>query len=197
MCGNKWKILTAFLVVIIIIQALFISHYKEEADKNYERLERLLLWSMGEHFGQLVHPVVFESYSYPYPITPERAKELKLQNLTEENVDAFLFELYYRSGGGRPINRYDFLLGSRWADWEMGEKLYPLGCLLRRYEKKLEAISRMTNKTEKKKALEELLQNTREDFEEIGYYLSSGGNLSKALEIATNGSARRYLDQPT
>ena len=64
MSGNKWKILTAFLVVIIIIQALFISHYKEEADKNYERLERLLLWSMGEHFGQLVHPVVFESYSY-------------------------------------------------------------------------------------------------------------------------------------
>jgi len=110
MSGNKWKILTAFLVVIIIIQALFISHYKEEADKNYERLERLLLWSMGEHFGQLVHPVVFESYSYPYPITPERAKELKLQNLTEENVDAFLFELYYRSGGGRPINRYDFCL---------------------------------------------------------------------------------------
>jgi len=57
MSENKWKILTAFLVVIIIIQALFISHYKEEADKNYERLERLLLWSMGEHFGQLVHPV--------------------------------------------------------------------------------------------------------------------------------------------
>ena len=51
---------------------------------------------------------------------------LKLQNLTEENVDAFLFELYYRSGGGRPINRYDFLLGSRWADWEMGENKWKI-----------------------------------------------------------------------
>ena len=82
----------------------------------------------------------------------------------------------------------------RWADREMGIKLEPLDYLLRRYEKRIEAISRITNKAEKKEALEELIQNTQDDFGEIAYCLSFGGNLSSALEIATNGSAREYLD---
>ena len=187
---------TLFVIAALTLSAFFIGYnYGYKAGKAEERNKRIdyALNTLGGHFGQLANPTVFEAYPYPYPITGETLNGLKYQNLTEDNVDAFLYELYH-------LGMYDWyrwnIGNARWSDTEMCRELEPFSHLLERFEKKHAAISRLTNKKEKKEALEELLQNTHNDFEKLNHLLAWAGNLSGAIEIATEGHARQYLDQP-
>jgi uncharacterized cupredoxin-like copper-binding protein len=206
---KKWKILTTILVAIAIISASFAGYYAHQANEIEERNEKLMklgLSKIGLEFGQIAHPQVFESYPYPYPITPERIKGLKYQHLTEENTDAFLYQLYYWCSciycDLRELSGERCELGEVCSNSEE-EALYQLKRLIGRgwpdspsgLTGKYEAISSMTNKTWRKEALEELISRTKDDFGEIGHLLYDG-KLSEAAEIAASGEARHYLDQP-
>ena len=198
---KKWKVLTTIFVAVAIISASFAGYYGHEANEIEERNEELMklgLSKMGNEFLQIAPPKVFESYPYPYPITAERIEGFKHQDLTEENTDAFLYQLYFWCDS----IHYDLFGLSRCCSNSEREVLCQLKGLIGWSPElrnglmgKYEAISSMTNKTWRKEALEELISSTKDDFRKIGRLLQDG-ELSMAVEIAASGEARQYLDQP-
>jgi len=202
---KKWKVLTIIFVAIAIISASFAGYYAQKASEIGERNEGLMkvgVRKMGCEFLKIAPPTVFESYPYPYPITTETMRGWKHQDLTEENTDAFLDQLYCwcTSISG---DLHDLSGLRRYCSNSELEALAQLSGLtgfssrLRRngLTERCEAISAMTNKTWRKEALEELISTTKDDFRKIGRLLQDG-ELSMAAEIAASGEARQYLDQP-
>ena len=195
---NKWKLLTIVFLLTTIVSASFAGYYGHKASEINEGLIKLELSKIGNKFLHIAPPEVFESYPYPYPIAAERIGRLKHQNLTENNTDAFLFQLYFWCGS---IGHSLFDLGLYCSNSEQ-EELRQLKELIGWLEEppcgltgKYEAISRMTNKTWRKESLEELISSTKEDFRKIGRLLQDG-KLSEAAKIAANGEALQYLDSP-
>lgn len=193
MSTKKQKLITILTLIVVLLASVIVycGYRISEEKKRCEGLKKEILFNVGSEFLQIAPPKVFKSYSQPYPITVDRIKYLRYQKLTEENTDAFLYEFYYHiSAIEYDISHFDY-----YCSEEEQEKLLKLYELMRKLQERYEAISKMTNKTWRVEALEELIFNTKDDLKEIGLLLHDD-KLSEAVEIAANGNAAKYLNQP-
>ena len=138
-----------------IVSASFAGYYEHKSSVVPSGLEKFALWTIGVEFLHLV---------------PD-------EELTEENADEFMDQLLQN---GLATSYYISELQRCDLNAELYSRLTQLEdlCHWSAYDGMIagewQVISKMTNKTWKKEALEELVSHSKDDFEKIGHLLEDG-----------------------